>query len=179
VQQVKWSRASSDLLGLATTIGMATDESMARHGGREEEVMQGKLWRQPWALTWLVLVLVVPAWAQGVRVGEEGQPQPAAHVQVTQNLTIAVCGDTCDCGTATLVSKESAICSVRSSTGSCSVGSGECCVCAVTNTVAVCGDTCDCSASVLLTKVSAPCTVTSSAGQCSASSGECCVCVPN
>src|SRR5262245_57236617 len=141
--------------------------------------MQGKLWRQPWALTWLLLVLVVPARAQGVRVGEEGQPQPAARVQVMQNLTIAVCGDTCDCGTATLVSKESAICSVRSSTGSCSVGSGECCVCAVTNTVAVCGDTCDCSDSVLLTKVSAPCTVTSSAGQCSTSSGECCVCVPN
>ena len=38
-------------------------------------------------------------------------------------------GDTCDCGTATLVSKESGMCSVRSSTGSCSVGSGECCVC--------------------------------------------------
>ena len=55
----------------------------------------------------LVLVLAVPAWAQVIRVGEERQPQPTARVQVTQTLTIAVCGDTCDCGSATLVSKES------------------------------------------------------------------------
>jgi hypothetical protein len=142
--------------------------------------MQGKKRRQPWAFTWwLVLVLAMPALAQVVRVGEEGQPPPEACVQIAQTLTIAVCGDTCNCGTATLVSKENAICSVQSSTGSCSVGSGECCVCAVGNTVAVCGDTCDCSGSVLLTKVSAPCTVTSLTGQCSVSSGECCVCVPN
>ena len=179
MQQVTWRRASSDLLGLTTMIGMATDASGTRHCGREEEVMQGKQRRQPWALTWLVLVLAVPALAQVVRVGKEGPPPPAARVQVTQTPTIAVCGDTCDCGTATLVSKENAICTVQSSTGSCSVGSGECCVCTATNTVAVCGDTCDCSASLLLTKVSAPCTVTSSAGQCSVSSGQCCVCVPN
>ena len=141
--------------------------------------MQGKQCWQPWALTWLVLVLAVPALAQVAGVGEERQPQPEQYVQVTQNPTIAVCGDACDCGAATLVSKENAICSVQSSTGSCSTYSGECCVCAATNTVAVCGDTCDCSASLLLTKVSAPCTVTSSAGQCHISSGECCVCVPN
>jgi hypothetical protein len=127
----------------------------------------------------LVLVLAVPAWAQVIRVGEERQPQPTAHVQVTQTLTIAVCGDTCDCGSATLVSKESGPCSVRSSTGSCQVGSGACCVCAAANTVAVCGDTCDCSASSLLTRVSAPCDVTSSAGSCNVGSGQCCVCAPN
>ena len=149
--------------------------------------MQEKRQQWPWACTWLVLVLVlvlrlalaIPAWAQVVRGGEEGPLPPATRLQVTQTLTIAVCGDTCDCGTAALVSKESAICSVRSTTGSCEVGSGECCVCALTNTVAVCGDTCDCSDAVLLTRVSAPCTVTSSAGPCSASSGQCCVCVPN
>src|SRR5215468_7825150 len=107
--------------------------------------MQGKQWRQPWALTWLMLVLAVPAWAQVARVGEERQPQPEARTQVTQNLTIAVCGDTCDCGTATSVAKDSAPCTVQSSTGSCTVGSGACCVCATaTSTVAVCGDTCDC-----------------------------------
>jgi hypothetical protein len=141
--------------------------------------MQGRQQRPSWALTWLVLVLAVPAWAQVVRVGEEGQPQPVVPVQVTQNLTIAVCGNTCDCGAATLVSKESGMCSVRSSTGSCQVGSGECCVCAAANTVAVCGDTCDCSASSLLTRVSAPCDVTSSAGSCNVSSGQCCVCASN
>ena len=91
--------------------------------------MQGKQWRQPWALTWLMLVLAVPALAQVARVGEERQPQPEARIQVTQNLTIAVCGDTCDCGAAASVSKDSAPCTVQSSTGSCTVGSGECCVC--------------------------------------------------
>jgi hypothetical protein len=141
--------------------------------------MQERQQRQSWALTWLVLVLAVPALAQVVRVGEEGQPQPEARVQVTQNLTIAVCGDTCDCGAATLMSKESGPCSVRSSTGSCQVGGGECCVCAAANTIAVCGDTCDCGASSLLTRVSAPCDVTSSAGACNVGSGACCVCVPN
>ena len=142
--------------------------------------MQGKQRRQRWGLTGLVLMLAVPAWAQVVRVGEERPPPPEARLQVTQTSTIAVCGaPQCDCGPATLVAKENAICSVQASTGSCSVGSGECCVCAAANTVAVCGDTCDCSASSLLTKVSAPCTVTSSAGSCSVGSGECCVCAPN
>jgi len=141
--------------------------------------MQGRQQRQSWVLIWLVLVLAVPALAQVVRVGEKGQPQPAARVQVTQNLTIAVCGDTCDCGSATLMSKESAPCTARSSTGSCQVGGGECCVCAAANTIAVCGDTCDCSASSLLTRVSAPCDVTSSSGSCNVDSGSCCVCAPN
>ena len=150
-----------------------------RHSGRKEDVMQGKQWRQSWALTWLMLMLAVPALAQVAHVSEERQPQPEARIQVTQNLTIAVCGDTCDCGAATSVSKESAPCTVQSSTGSCTVGSGECCVCAAANTVAVCGDTCDCSAGALLTRVSAPCDVTSLAGSCNIGSGQCCVCSPN
>src|SRR5215475_9825307 len=142
--------------------------------------MQGKQRRQPWVLIWLMLVLAVPTWAQGVRGGEEGQPQSEARIQVTQNLTIAVCGDTCDCGTATSVSQESAPCTAQSSTGSCQVGGGACCVCAVaTTTVAVCGDTCDCSAGSLLTSVSAPCNVTSLAGGCNVGSGQCCVCSTN
>jgi hypothetical protein len=141
--------------------------------------MQGRQRRQSWVLTWLVLVLAVPALAQVLRGGEEGQPQPAARVQVTQNLTIAVCGDTCDCGSATQMSKESGPCTVRSTTGSCQVGGGECCVCAAANTIAVCGDTCDCSSSSLLTRVSAPCNVTSSSGSCNVDSGSCCVCAPN
>jgi hypothetical protein len=140
--------------------------------------MQGKQRWSPWALTWLVLVLAVPVLAQVARVSEEGQPQPAERVQVTQTMTIAVCGGQCDCGSATLVAKENGPCSVQSATGSCLVGSGECCVCAAANTVAVCGETCDCGAALVLTKVSAPCTVTSVAGQCSLGSGECCVCVP-
>src|SRR5215467_14950707 len=114
--------------------------------------MRGKSCRQSWVLTWLVLMLAVPAWAQGIRGGEENQPPSEARIQVTQTLTIAVCGDTCDCGTATSVSQESAPCTVQSSTGSCTVGSGACCVCATaSSTVAVCGDTCDCSAGLALT----------------------------
>jgi hypothetical protein len=142
VQQVKWRKVYSDLLRLATTSDIATDTNGVRHCGREEEVMQGRQRRQSWVLIWLVLVLAVPALAQVVRVGGEGQPQPETRVQVTQNLTIAVCGDTCDCGSATLMSKESAPCTAQSSTGSCQVGGGECCVCAAANTIAVCGDTC-------------------------------------
>ena len=103
-----------------------------RHSGRKEDVMQGKQWRQPWALTWLMLVLAVPAWAQVARVGEERQPQPEARTQITQNLTIAVCGDTCDCSAGSLLTRVSAPCDVTSSAGSCNIGSGQCCVC-VTN----------------------------------------------
>ena len=179
VKQVKWCRVYSDLLRLATTSDIATDTNDVRRCGREEEVMQGRQRRQSWVLIWLVLVLAVPVLAQVVRVGEEGQLQPEARVQVTQNLTIAVCGDTCDCGSATLMSKESAPCTARSSTGSCQVGGGECCVCAAANTIAVCGDTCDCSVSTLLTQVSVPCDVTSSSGSCNVDSGSCCVCAPN
>ena len=83
----------------------------------------------PWTLTCLVLGLTVLAWAQTARVGGVGPPQPHAHVQVTQTQTVAVCGDSCDCGE-TGVAKESAPCTIQSSTGSCMVGSGKCCVCA-------------------------------------------------
>jgi hypothetical protein len=140
--------------------------------------MRGEKRRLLWLLTWLTLVLTAPAWAQMAPVGGQEQPLSAARQQVTQTLTIAICGDVCNCGAATRVAKQNAPCSVQSTTGSCSIGSGECCVCAADNTVAVCGDTCNCGAALLLTKVSAPCTATSSAGQCSIGSGSCCVCVP-
>ena len=140
--------------------------------------MRGEKRRSLWLLTWLTLVLTAPAWAQMAPVGEQGQSLSAARQQVTQALTIAICGDVCNCGAATRVAKQNGPCSVQSTTGSCSIGSGECCVCAADNTVAACGDRCNCGAALLLTKVSAPCTVTSSAGQCSIGSGECCVCVP-
>jgi len=133
----------------------------------------------PWTLTWLVLGLAVAAWAQGARVEEEAPLQPAAYLQVTQNTTIAVCGDLCNCGAATEVTRVNGPCSVTSSTGGCSLLSGQCCVCAAGTTLAVCGNTCNCAPAALLTKVSARCAVTSSGGQCSASSGECCACAPN
>jgi hypothetical protein len=132
-----------------------------------------------WTLTWLVLGLAVSAWAQVAGVDEEAQLQPAEHLQVTQNTTIAVCGDRCDCGAATEVTKVNGPCSVTSFTGGCSLISGQCCVCAAATTLAVCGFTCDCAPAALLTKVSARCTVTSLGGQCSASSGECCACAPH
>ena len=132
----------------------------------------------PWPLTWLVLGLAVSAWAQVAGVDVEAQLQPAEHLQVTQSTTIAVCGDRCDCGAATEVTKVNGPCSVTSFTGGCSLISGQCCVCAAATTLAVCGNTCDCAPAALLTKVSARCTVTSVGGQCSASSGECCACAP-
>ena len=138
--------------------------------------MQRQQWKMQWVLPWLTLVLAVPALAQVARGGEEGQLQPDVCLQVAHIPTVAVCGDTCHCGAASDVAKASAPCAVQSLTGSCTVGSGECGVCAADQTGAVCGDTCDCAAGLLLTKVSAPCTVTSSVGQCSSGSGECCVC---
>jgi hypothetical protein len=140
--------------------------------------MQGKQCQSSWLLTWLAFALVVAAWAQIGHGSEPRQPLPEARWQVTQTQTIAVCGDVCDCGAAPRVAKENAPCTVQSSTGSCEIGSGECCVCAVANSTAVCGAVCDCGAALVLTKVSAPCTATSSAGRCSIGSGECCVCVP-
>ena len=141
--------------------------------------MHRKQRKLQWTLTWLVLGLAVSAWAQVAGVDEEAQLQPAQYLQVTQNTTIAVCGDLCDCGAATEVTKVNGPCSVTSFTGGCSLISRECCVCAAGTTLAVCGNTCNCAAAALLTKVSGRCTVTSSFGQCSASSGECCVCAPN
>ena len=82
-----------------------------------------------WTLTWLVLGLAVSAWAQVAGVEEEAPLQPAAYLQVTQNTTIAVCGDLCDCGAATEVTRVNGPCSVTSFTGGCSPLSGQCCVC--------------------------------------------------
>src|SRR6266446_7719797 len=112
--------------------------------------------RTQWALTWLILVLAVPALAQVARGGGEGQLQPDLCLQVAQLPTVAVCGDTCDCGAATDVAKESAPCAVQSLTGSCTIGSGECCVCAAAQTVAVCGDTCECAAGLGQSKADTP-----------------------
>src|SRR4249919_3138071 len=56
--------------------GSEAGQSALRNFGREDGIMQGKQRRQPWTLTWLVLALAVPAWAQVVRVGEERPPQP-------------------------------------------------------------------------------------------------------
>ena len=67
---------------------------------RTQRTLQG-------TLTWLVLGLAMPAWAQTARVDGVGQRQPTAFLQVTQTQTVAVCGDTCDCGD-TGVAKESA-----------------------------------------------------------------------
>ena len=92
--------------------------------------MQRQQQRTPWALLRLMLVLAVPALAQGARGGEEGQLQPDVCLQVAQLSTVAVCGDTCDCAAGLLLTKVSAPCTVTSSVGPCSISSGECCVCA-------------------------------------------------
>jgi hypothetical protein len=92
--------------------------------------MQRQQRKMPWALPWLLLVLAVPALAQEARGGEEGQLQPDVCLQVAQLPTVAVCGDTCDCAAGLLLTKVSAPCTVTSSVGPCSIGSGECCVCA-------------------------------------------------
>ena len=63
--------------------------------------MREKKRRSPWLLTWLTLVLTVPAWAQVAPVGEQRQPLPEARWQVTQTLSIAVCGESCNCGAGT------------------------------------------------------------------------------
>src|SRR5919109_3174594 len=78
----------------------------------------------PWVLPWLLLVLAGPALAQEARGGEEGQLQPEVCLQVAQLPTVAVCGDTCNCGAASDVAKEAAPCGVHSLTGSCTIGSG-------------------------------------------------------
>jgi hypothetical protein len=75
------------------------------------------------------MLLAVPALAQVARVGEEGQLQPAERLQVTQNLTVAVCGASCDCAAGLLLTKVSAPCDITLAAGQCNIGSGECCVC--------------------------------------------------
>jgi hypothetical protein len=92
--------------------------------------MREKQRRQQWALTCLVLLLTMPALAEVTRVGEERKPLPGTRLQVTQTLTVAVCGDECNCGAALLITRVPAPCSVTSSAGQCNIGSGKCCLCA-------------------------------------------------
>src|SRR6266446_8114850 len=91
---------------------------------REENVMHRQQRKPQWILTWLILVLAIPALAQVAQVGEEGQPQPEARIQIAQIPTIAMCGDACNCGAATDVANESAPCAVQSSQGAVRSGAG-------------------------------------------------------
>jgi hypothetical protein len=126
-------------------------------------------------IAWLVLVVAVPVLSQESRSGDATAEQIRQRVLISQLGTIAVCGETCNCGTASLVSKQYGPCTADSATGSCTSGSGECCVCAATQTIAVCGEE-ECSCDNVITQVAAPCSVTSSNGECNTGSGACCVC---
>jgi hypothetical protein len=131
-------------------------------------------------ITGLILLLTLPAWVQGDSLVQAPEVKPREPLRLSQAVTMAVCGDTCDCGRADLVMKQYGPCTVNATTGSCHTGSGACCVCAAADTVAVCGeDTCDCGNAWLITKVPAPCSATSNAGECRVGSGECCVCTAN
>jgi hypothetical protein len=135
---------------------------------------------QQWAMIALILLLAVPVAAQMAGLTQTVQQQSRERLQVTQTPTIAVCGQTCNCGSSHQVSKEEAPCTVNSTAGSCTTGSGECCVCAAPNTTAVCdNEMCDCGDAVMITQVPAPCMVTSTSGQCQAGSGACCICAAN
>jgi hypothetical protein len=137
-------------------------------------------WRQQhYAWVLLCLVGVYPGWAQNMPEGERAQGEPEIAVFLSQLQTVAVCGHpTCNCGPLRQVSRQNGPCAVTSATGSCEVGSGECCVCAeATATTAVCSHSlCECSGASVVTKVGAPCTVTSLAGRCEVGHGECCLC---
>lgn len=120
-------------------------------------------------LAWGALALAVPP----------GTRAPVEPLQLAQIWTMAACGQSlCDCGTARLISDQAAPCEVTSSAGTCSTGSGHCCICAAPRiTVAVCANIlCECDNSRLVMQTSAPCMVTSTAGTCSIGSGQCCVC---
>lgn len=138
-------------------------------------VMRRRL--QQWAMIGLILLFTVPVAAQMTGVQQTVQQPSSEAIQVAQTPTIAVCGQTCNCGTTSQVSKEEGPCTVNSTAGTCTSGSGECCVCAAPYTTAVCDEeSCDCGDANLITRVSAPCMVTSTNGQCQAGSGSCCVC---
>jgi hypothetical protein len=131
---------------------------------RHHQVYAGLGW-------FLALCLLWPA-------ASPAQRPPADPHLVVPPQTIALCGESCNCGGARLISRQHAPCEVTSSTGGCSSGSGQCCVCESTQTIAVCSQsTCDCDNSQLLTKMYAPCAATSAAGQCRIGSGQCCVCI--
>lgn len=134
----------------------------------------------PYFMACLMLILTIFIPAQESRSSDAPSEQIREHNLISQMETIAVCGETCSCGMAKLVTKQYGPCTVNSSTGSCSTGAGACCVCAATQTIAVCGEqTCSCSDAVTLTKVAAPCSVTSSAGKCEVGAGACCICAGN
>lgn len=124
------------------------------------------------SLSLMVFGMVLPA-------VQAQTPQKEPAVLLTSQLyTIAVCGESpCNCGGRTLISQQEAPCEVASSTGSCSSGTGSCCICEAPRSVAVCSDSlCNCTNSAPLTQIAGPCTVTSTAGQCHTGSGQCCVC---
>jgi hypothetical protein len=170
--------SSTQLLGLGRPLRHSSQLTFRdiRSIAKENFMHQSRRMLQ-WTFIWLLLILVVPVWSQVSSWDKETSQRFDHGVQITQNLTIAVCGESCDCGLSSQVDKKFGPCTVNSGTGSCHSGSGECCVCAVPNTTAMCGEeTCDCGNALLITKVSAPCTATSSSGACRVGSGSCCVC---
>ena len=132
-----------------------------------------------WIMPCLVLLMANPSFAQT----SESTVVTGEQLLTSQLNTVAVCGHPeCDCGPFQRISHQSGPCMATSATGSCQVGSGECCVCqAPVSTIAVCAfgtDTCDCESGTQVSKVGAPCTVTANTGGCHVGSGECCVCTP-
>lgn len=144
------------------------------------------LWRlrtYTWAM--LIMLFVWPGWAQNLSSNELPQHRKwGTEMYLSQLNTVAICGSpTCECGSLNRVSQEDGPCTASSATGSCQVGSGQCCVCAITETgpsetTAVCSDLlCNCGDNPIVTKVGAPCSVTATQGQCQTGDGECCLCV--
>jgi hypothetical protein len=129
----------------------------------------------------IVLVMAFSVFAQDSSVTSVTQAQTGEASQLLPVTTIAVCGyETCDCGSARLVTRNFAPCTVTATTGSCSVDNGACCICEATDTFSVCGEeTCTCGDAVQITKLAAPCTVTATTGSCTEGAGECCVCKSN
>jgi hypothetical protein len=162
-----------------------TGETMVTHGSQNVQpptpaladrvILKRRM--QQWAMIALILLFAVPVAAQAPGSLQTAQQQSHEGIQVTQIQTVAVCGQTCNCGTTSQVSKAEGPCTVNSTAGSCTTGSGECCVCAAPYTTAVCDEEmCNCGDAVMITRVPAPCMVTSTNGQCQAGSGSCCVC---
>ena len=142
----------------------------------KERRMKPTLQSYYWIMACMVLLMAHPSFAQVSGLGEVAGEQ----IHMSQSNTIAVCGQSCDCGPFKRISRQNGPCKATAATGSCQVGSGECCVCEATaSTTAVCSqgiNSCDCKSSTKVAKVDAPCTVTSNAGSCHVGSGECCVC---
>ncbi len=134
-----------------------------------------------WIVACLVLLIAYPSFAQTSGAPEVTRERSVKAIYTSQLNTVAVCGHpSCDCGPFKRISREGGPCKATAATGSCQVGSGECCVCeAPASTTAVCSggsNFCHCESGTQVAKVNAPCTVTSNAGSCHVGSGECCVC---